>query len=103
MLRLMKGGINMQLSDSIVVPIIIAIVELFKGLGVPVKFSALIAVVVGMVIGVIYLHPGDIKYGIFDGVIYGLTAAGLYSGTKNAVQQVRNGKKGKDNGSDIRK
>lgn len=81
----------MQFNESIIIPIIIAIVELFKGLGVPVKFSALIAVVVGMLIGVIYLHPGDIKYGIFDGIIFGLTAAGLYSGTKNTLEQMRNG------------
>jgi L-cystine uptake protein TcyP (sodium:dicarboxylate symporter family) len=93
----------MQLNESIIIPIIIAIVELFKGLGVPVKFSALIAVVVGMVIGVIYLHPGDLKYGIFDGVIYGLTAAGLYSGAKNTVQQIRNGRNDKGNGPDIKK
>lgn len=90
----------MQLNESIIVPIIIAIVELFKGLGVPSKFSALIAVLVGIVIGLIYLHPMDIKYGVFDGVIYGLTAAGLYSGTKNAMEQMRNGKKGNGNGND---
>lgn len=91
----------MQFNESIIVPIIIAIVELLKGLGVPVKFSALISVVVGIVIGIVYLHPTDIKYGIYEGVIFGLTAAGLYSGTKNTVQQMRNGKNG--NGSDMRK
>lgn len=79
----------MLMNESIVVPVIIAIVELIKGLGMPKKFSALIAVIVGMVIGVFYLHPLDIKMAIFDGVIYGLTASGLYSGAKNTFQQIR--------------
>lgn len=93
----------MQLNESIIIPIIIAVVELFKGLGVPTKFSALISVLVGVVVGLIYLHPGDVKYGIFDGVIYGLTAAGLYSGTKNTFEQIRNSRNGKSNGNDIGK
>lgn len=84
----------MQFNESIIIPIIIAIVELIKGIGLPQKFSALAAVVVGAVIGVIYLHPIDIKYGIFEGVVFGLTAAGLYSGTKNTFQQIKNGSNG---------
>lgn len=91
----------MQFNESIIIPIIIAIVELIKGLGLPQKFSALVAVVIGVVIGVIYLHPIDIKYGIFEGVIFGLTAAGLYSGTKNTYQQIRNGSN--ENGTNIKK
>jgi L-cystine uptake protein TcyP (sodium:dicarboxylate symporter family) len=80
----------MQLNDSIVVPIIISIVELAKGLGVPKKFSALIAVVTGVIIGIFYLHPLDIKLGILEGTILGLSASGLYSGTKNTMEQIRN-------------
>lgn len=81
----------MQFNESVIIPIIIAIVELIKGLGLPQKFSALAAVVIGVVIGVVYLHPIDIKYGIFEGAVFGLTAAGLYSGTKNTFQQIKNG------------
>ncbi|MGB7604359.1 MAG: hypothetical protein WBL93_02665 [Lutisporaceae bacterium] len=91
----------MQFNESIIIPIIIAIVELIKGIGLPQKFSALAAVVIGVVIGVIYLHPIDIKYGIFEGVVFGLTAAGLYSGTKNTYQQIRNGSN--ENGTNIKK
>lgn len=87
----------MRLNESIIIPIIIAIVELIKGIGLPQKLSALAAVVIGVVIGVVYLHPADIKYGIFEGVVFGLTAAGLYSGTKNTFQQVRNGNAGNKN------
>jgi L-cystine uptake protein TcyP (sodium:dicarboxylate symporter family) len=72
-----------------------SIVELFKGLGIPRKFSALLSVVIGIVIGIFYLHPMDIKLGIFEGIIYGLTASGLYSGTKNTFQQFRYNKSNK--------
>lgn len=82
----------MQFNESILVPIIMAIVELGKGLGVPRKFSALISLIIGIAIGVFYLHPMDIKSGIFEGVIYGLTASGLYSGAKNTFQQFRDNK-----------
>jgi len=83
----------MQINESIIIPIIIAIVELAKGLGLPQKFSALVSVFIGIVIGVIYFYPIDIKYGIFQGVVFGLTASGLYSGTKNTIQQMKNGNK----------
>jgi L-cystine uptake protein TcyP (sodium:dicarboxylate symporter family) len=82
----------MQFNESIIIPIIISIVELIKGLGLPKKFSALFAVAIGVIIGIFYLHPLDIKLGIFEGTVYGLTAAGLYSGTKNVFQQFRNNK-----------
>lgn len=80
----------MQLNESILVPMIMSIVELAKGLGIPKKFSALLSVIIGIAIGIFYLHPMDIKLGIFEGVVYGLTASGLYSGAKNTFQQLRN-------------
>jgi L-cystine uptake protein TcyP (sodium:dicarboxylate symporter family) len=82
----------MQLNESIIVPIIMSIVELTKSLGIPKKFSALLSVVVGIVIGIFYLHPLEIKLGIFEGIVYGLTASGLYSGAKNTFQQFRDHK-----------
>jgi L-cystine uptake protein TcyP (sodium:dicarboxylate symporter family) len=85
----------MQFNESIIVPIIMSIVELSKGLGIPRKFSALLSVIIGIVIGIFYLHPMDIKLGIFEGIIYGLTASGLYSGTKNTFQQFRYNKSNK--------
>lgn len=85
----------MQLNDSIVIPIIISIVELAKGLGVPKKFSALIALVTGLLIGIFYLHPTEIKLGILEGVILGLSASGLYSGAKNTMEQIRSSRIGK--------
>jgi L-cystine uptake protein TcyP (sodium:dicarboxylate symporter family) len=85
----MKGGENMNLNETVLIPIIMAMVELAKGLGMPKKFSAVLAVIIGAIIGVIFVDPQCIKIGIFKGIVYGLTASGLYSGTKNTFEQVK--------------
>jgi len=85
----------MQINESVLVPIIMSIVELTKGLGFPRKFSALLSLIIGIAIGVFYLHPMDIKLGIFEGAVYGLTASGLYSGAKNTFQQLRDNRSNK--------
>lgn len=84
----------MNLNETVVIPIIMSIVELAKGLGLPSKFSALVAVVVGALIGIFFVEPGCFRVGLFKGVVYGLTASGLYSGTKNTFQQLNNKKNG---------
>lgn len=78
----------MNLNETVVIPIIMSIVEMVKGLGLPNKFSAVVAVIVGALIGVFFVEPQSIKTGLFKGIVYGLTASGLYSGTKNTIQQV---------------
>ena len=77
----------MNLNESIVVPILISATELLKGVGLPKKFAALATVIMGIFVGMFYLEPMDYRTGIFKGIIYGLTASGLYSGTKNTVEQ----------------
>lgn len=79
----------MNINETIVVPVIMSLVQIAKGLGMPKKFSSLLAVVIGALIGVFFMEPQSIKAGIFKGIIYGLTASGLYSGTKNTIEQVR--------------
>ena len=81
----------MNISETLVVPIIVSLTQLAKGLGLPKKFCALAAVVIGVIIGVFFLKPLCIKAGVFKGIVYGLSASGLYSGTKNTIEQV-NGK-----------
>lgn len=80
----------MNMNETIIIPIIMSIVELVKGLGMPKKFSAAIAVIIGALIGVFFIETQSIKIGLFKGIVYGLTASGLYSGTKNTFEQVRN-------------
>ena len=79
----------MKINETVVIPIIMAIVELIKGLGLPRKFSAIAAVITGALIGIFFIEPQSIRLGLFKGILYGLTASGLYSGTKNTFEQVR--------------
>jgi L-cystine uptake protein TcyP (sodium:dicarboxylate symporter family) len=78
----------MNMNETVVIPIIMSIVEMLKGIGLPSKFSAIAAVLVGTIIGIFFVEPGCLRDGIFKGIVYGLTASGLYSGTKNTFQQV---------------
>lgn len=79
-----------MISETIIIPVIIAFIELLKGLGLPKKFGALTALVLGVVIGVFYANQSDIKARILMGAVYGLSASGLYSGTKNTIEETRN-------------
>lgn len=79
----------MELNEAIVIPVLIAFVELFKGLGLPKKYAALVTLALSVLLGIFYLEPGNIKSGVLKGIIYGLSASGLYSGTKNTVEQMR--------------
>ncbi len=76
----------MEIYDVAIVPFITGLVELLKTIGLPPKFGALAAVIIGILIGVLYIAPDDIPRGIVVGLSLGLAASGLYSGTKNTVE-----------------
>jgi hypothetical protein len=65
--------------------LIIGIAELLKKVGVDTKYIPIINVVLGLAAG-IALNPGDIKAGVFTGLAVGLSAGGLYSGTKKIAE-----------------
>lgn len=72
----------MEYTEAIIIAIIVGLVELLKQAGLPKKASPLVALAFGIAGGVIYLFPGDVKAGIFMGLVMGLSASGLYSGGK---------------------
>lgn len=72
------------------VPVIMGMIELLKRTGVPNKYSPLIALILGIFSGFYYLAPGDPQKALFFGIIAGLSAVGLYSGTKNTLQGFNN-------------
>ena len=84
----------MEYTEAIIIAIIVGLVELLKQAGLPKKASPLVALAFGIAGGVIYLFPGDVKAGIFMGLVMGLSASGLYSGGKAILEQ---GKKAIDN------
>lgn len=76
----------LEIYDVAIIPIILGIVELFKRGGLPAKYSPFIGVIFGLLFGIFYLS-GDVKEGIVVGLMLGLSASGLYSGTKNIVEK----------------
>ena len=77
----------MDMIDFIFIPLIIGLTELSKNIGVPKKFLPLIGLILGIIIGVLFVEPNDIKNGILIGAIIGLSSSGLYSGAKTITKQ----------------
>lgn len=69
------------------VPVILAMVELLKRVGIPKKLSPIVALILGILCGFYYLAPGEPQKAIFLGVVAGLSAIGLFSGAKNTMEE----------------
>lgn len=69
------------------IALIVGLVELLKRLDVPKKILPVASLIFGVAAGIFYVHPGDLKAGIIVGLMLGLSASGLYSGTKNIVEK----------------
>lgn len=80
----------MEIYDVVLIPLIIGMVELLKMYGMKKRFLPPIALVFGIVGGIFYVYPEDIKAGILVGVMMGLSASGLYSGGKAVVERTDN-------------
>ncbi len=75
---------NDNLIDVGIVPILIGVLEVFKRLGVPVKYVPIIAVMLGLILGLTI--EGLHIEGALKGLAYGLSACGLYSGAKASIE-----------------
>jgi len=75
-----------EVYDIAIVPLIVGLVELVKKLGLPSKFCPVVSVILGVIIGLVYISPNDIAQGVLVGVSLGLSAVGLYSGAKNTKE-----------------
>lgn len=72
--------------------LILALVELFKSaFGLNTKLAPVVAVVLGLVFSVAYSYYSDtvLFEAIIRGVIVGLSAVGIYSGTKNTIENFK--------------
>jgi hypothetical protein len=71
---------------GIVVAVIIGVVEAVKRTGfLAAKWSAIFAILLG-VVWMWFSGDAEISVRIFDGVVAGLMASGLYSGVKSVVK-----------------
>ena len=70
------------METAIIVGVVVALVQLVKSLGVPSQFAPLFALLFGIA-GVFALSPAvTVDLTVFNGIVLGLTASGLYSGTR---------------------
>jgi len=67
------------------IPVIVGLSELLKKSGLPAKFVPVASLILGLIFGITYMAPGELKRGILLGLVLGLSSVGLFSGTKNTI------------------
>lgn len=77
----------MEYAGIAIIPLLIGILEVFKKVGLKEKYIPIFSVSLGMVIGIGLFGNGDLKVGLVQGIFIGLSAVGLYSGTKNTLER----------------
>lgn len=74
------------------VALIMAIAEIIKKLGLDKRYIPLVDVALGLLAGVIiyivYFHMNPVE-GVLIGLALGLSACGLFSGTKNVIEKIK--------------
>lgn|GEM_PF-2379773 len=84
-----------EASGVVIVPAIIGAVQVGKHAGLPSRYAGVLAVLLGIAAALAsqpqaFSNPSQVFSAILTGVVWGLMAAGLYSGT-SALQLVRSG------------
>ena len=69
------------------IALIVGLVEVLKRAGLPKKLLPIASLIFGILAGVFYASPTDLKSGILIGLMMGLSASGLYSGTKHTIEK----------------
>lgn len=83
---------NATLSATAIVPIIVALVQMFKmTTWVQDRFAPFLAVGLGIVLAFLFAEDmgNNWSYAIFTGIIYGLSSSGLYSGIKTTSEAIK--------------
>ena len=83
---------NALLSGTAIIPIIVALVQMFKmTTWVKDRFAPFLAVALGILLS--FLFGADLGHNwshiIFTGIIYGLSSSGLYSGIKTTSEAIK--------------
>lgn len=83
---------EMDLSTAAVygIPIVAVIMGLVSGaktVGLPNKAAPILSIGLGIVAGALLVYPDNLGQGIFVGIGYGLSASGLYSGSKTLIKE----------------
>lgn len=67
-----------------IVPIVVGLVSVVKGIGLPSKYAPVLSIAFG--IGLVALTGVAWQAFVIQGIIAGLAASGLYSGAKATIQ-----------------
>ncbi|MBJ8039055.1 holin [Bacillus cereus group sp. N17] len=70
-----------MVSLAVMIGIVVGLSQIAKTIGLQTKYVPLLNVTLGIVLGVLFLD-GDIKTNVFQGIIIGLSASGLFDHTK---------------------
>ncbi len=76
----------MEYAGIAIIPLLIGVLEILKRLGISKKIVPVISVVLGVGLGIVLFADGDTITGVIKGIFIGLSAVGLYSGTKNTIE-----------------
>ena len=71
-----------MVSLAVMIGIVVGLSQIVKTIGLQTKYIPLLNLTLGIVLGVLFLD-GDIKTNVFQGIIIGLSASGLFDHTKN--------------------
>ena len=82
------GSVLYEFYSLVIIPIILGIVEVLKRSGLPIKYSPLASLLLGFFFGVVFID--SFKEGMIVGMMVGLSATGLYSGSKNLMKLNKN-------------
>jgi len=72
---------------TIIVAVIVGLGQLAKGLNMPVKYIPLLSLVLGIVAGIFLVDADTVQEHIFQGIMIGLSAAGLFDQTKIVTKE----------------
>lgn len=76
----------MDYTDAVIVPVILGTVEGMKRAGMPAKWSPVASIVLGILASTFLFSTGDWVGDSLKGIVFGLSASGLWSGTKAIMQ-----------------
>ncbi|KEK23511.1 hypothetical protein [Bacillus gaemokensis] len=66
---------------TVMIGIVVGLSQIAKTVGLQTKYIPLLNLTLGIVLGVLFL-PQDLKMNVFQGIIIGLSASGLFDHTK---------------------
>lgn len=78
---------NIEIYDVALIPATMGLVEVAKSAGLPSKYAPIVSLGIGTALGVA-TSLDNMSKGIIVGIAIGLSASGLYSGTKALTKDV---------------